>query len=300
MNRRDRRRQISTIAQRPDAGQRFAADMKVATGLHKQNRLKEAVTLYRKITRAYGDLPDVRVAWSNMGAALQMMDKLEDAVAALKKARALNPNHPPPHHNLGMALLKLGREEEGLESLARAIELEPRFRDAWIGFVGACRASGDLARVEDLCRAVLARQPEQMEATLTLGDVMRSQARFAEAEDQYRRCLALDPRRVEPHISLATLMTMTGDAAAGAQVLLEALRAMPTAGPLRTTLLEVLMQVRLTDPAKATDLAEAWAAASPGDETVAKIAQGFSDGSIVVNPPAASVPAEAPAPAIQA
>lgn len=297
MNRRDRRRQISTISQRPDAGQRFAADMKVATGLHKEGTkasMEKAVALYRKIIKAYEDLPEVRVAWSNLGAALQVMGKLEDAVSALKKARALNPNHPPPHHNLGMALLALGRREEGIESLTRAIELEPRFRDAWAGFVNACRESGEIARIEDVCRSVLARQPEQMEATLTLGDVMRAQARFAEAEDLYRRCIALDPRRVEAQVALALLLAATGDPAAGAQILLPLVSEMPQSGQLRSALLELLMQVRATDPDKATTMADAWRDATPGDTVVAKIADGFRDGTITMAAPDGSAPAPAP------
>ncbi|WP_119678860.1 tetratricopeptide repeat protein [Indioceanicola profundi] len=275
MNRRDRRRHISTITQRPDAGQRFAADMKVATGLHKQSRLKDAAALYRKITKAYEDLPEVRVAWSNLGAALQMDGKLEEAVAALKKARSLAPDHPPPHHNLGMALLALGKREEGLESLARAIVLEPRFRDAWVGFVNACRETGEIGRIEELCRTILSRQPDQLEAMLTLGDVMRSQGRFAEAEDQYRSCIALDQRRIEPHVSLAGLMAAIGEPAAGARHLLPIIKEMPNAGPVRSALLELLLQVRSAAPDDALAMAEEWKASSPGDEAVSKIVESF-------------------------
>lgn len=285
MNRQDRRRQLSTLTQRPDAGQRFAADLKVATGLHKEGRLKEAVQIYRKIVKVYEDLPEVRVAWSNLGAALQGMDKLDEAVVALKKARALNPGHPPPHHNLGMALLAQGKTAAALDCLEQAIMLDPAFREPWVTLVSVCQETGDPARIEELCRTILADRPDQYEATLVMADLHRSQGRFAEAEDGYRRCLALQPLALDAHVSLATLQAALGEPARGVEMLLDVLRQAPQLTVLRQPLTELLVAVRAADPARAVALAEGWVAAAPADEVAVQLLAALKD-----QPPAEAAP----------
>ena len=48
------------------------------------------------------------------------------AVALIEKVIALDPDNATARHELGQALADLGREEEGLAQLKRAVELEPR------------------------------------------------------------------------------------------------------------------------------------------------------------------------------
>ncbi|MFM2043766.1 MAG: hypothetical protein RLY86_2342 [Pseudomonadota bacterium] len=278
MNRQDRRRQISTLVQRTDAGQRYAADMKVATGLQKQGKHAEAVALYRRILKAYDGMPDLRVAWSNMGAALQLQGKLEDAVKALKKARSMDPSQPAAHHNLGMALVEQGKVDEGLDSLARAIELQPRFRDAWIGFLQVADQTGHIARAEDLCRTVLAADPDSLAALLALGEVLRRQGRFTEAIDRLNAVIAQEQGAYEAHISLALARLGLGEPVAAADGLLEAVGLMPQVAPLHRAMVEVLVQVKAADAAASDRIARAWAATVPADQQVAAIAGQFALG----------------------
>lgn len=272
MNRSERRRQIATVAKAPDADRRLAADMAVATGLHKQGRLKEAADLYRKIVRAYDGRPEIRVALSNLGAALQAMGRTDEAVQALKKARALKPDAPAPHHNLGMALLNMGRLEEAVDSLTTAVELDPRFRDAWIGLGLALERGGVLDRAETAFRKALEQDPAGMEARFNLANLLRRTGRAEEAIQEYGRCLELRPQFPEAHFAIGRTREETGDFAAAAAAYLEALRLAPAVEGINNQMGLCLQQLFRDDAAAARDFARDWRAAAPDSPTCRHIA----------------------------
>lgn len=258
MNRRDRRRQLAELPKAPDLSARFANDVKIATTLHKQGRLKEAVDVYRKVVKVYEGHPDVRVAWSNLGAALQGLGKFDDAVIALKKARALKPDHPPPHHNLGMALLQQNKLEEALESLTRAIELDPNFHDAWVGLGIACEKLGDMGRAEDACRRALAADPRSLQARFNLANVLRQTGRPDAAKAELEACLAQEPNFAEAIYTLGRLEEVGGNPAAAAERYLATLKLVPQAEPVHNQLGQVLQALAERDPEQARRLAATW------------------------------------------
>lgn len=258
MNRADRRRQLSTLTKAPDVGQRFAADMRVATDLHKQGRLKEAADLYRKIVRVYDGLPDIRVALSNLGAALQGLGKGDEAIQALKKARALRPDAPAPHHNLGMAYLNQGRLVDAIESLTSAIERDQGFRDAWIGLALACERAGDAPRAEAALRRALDADPNSVEARYNLGNLLRRTGRPDEAVQEFGICLEIEPRFMEAHFTIGRTREEQGDLAAAAGAYLEALRLGPLVEGVNNQMGVCLQQLAKADAATARDMATLW------------------------------------------
>lgn len=59
-----------------------------------------------------------------MGAALGILGKLEDAVVALDRAIEINPNDPDVWYNKSNALRLLGRTREAYEAQVKAKELK--------------------------------------------------------------------------------------------------------------------------------------------------------------------------------
>lgn len=262
-NRQERRRRIAAIQKAPDIAQRFAADMKVATGLHKQGRVREAADLYRRITRAYADHPEVRIAWSNLGAALQGLGRLDDAVHALKKARALRPDQPAPHHNLGMALLNRGDLEGAAESLERAVALDPGFADAWVGLGIVRQRTGDLPGTEEAWNRAMAARPDLMEPRFNLATLYAQTGRRDEALAAFRACLERQPRFPEATYAIGRLLEDSGDFDGAAGQYLQALRLVPGVEPIHNQLGHVLQALARSDAGKARALAEEWRSAFP-------------------------------------
>jgi len=69
--------------------------------------------------------PDFPKAYSNLGATLQELGRLEEAEAICTQAIALKPDFAEAHSNLGNTLQALGRLEEAEASYTQALELKP-------------------------------------------------------------------------------------------------------------------------------------------------------------------------------
>lgn len=95
-----------------------------------QRKWAEAAPLLEKAVRAAPENPD---PYFHLAQAYQGLERHEDAVAALKKSIALNPelSHndyqvTTAHYRLGQSLLKLGRKEEGERELQLSAELKSK------------------------------------------------------------------------------------------------------------------------------------------------------------------------------
>ncbi len=66
-------------------------------------------------------------AWDKKGLVLSMQKKHEQAEKAFRLALAYEPENTDAHHHLGLALLELGRREEGLQSIREALRIDPDF-----------------------------------------------------------------------------------------------------------------------------------------------------------------------------
>jgi predicted O-linked N-acetylglucosamine transferase (SPINDLY family) len=82
------------------------------------------------IDRAIAINPRVAAAYSNRGAALKQLKRLDEAVSSYERAIALQPDTPEAHSNLGNALRELRRPEQALASYDRAIAIKPDYADA--------------------------------------------------------------------------------------------------------------------------------------------------------------------------
>jgi tetratricopeptide (TPR) repeat protein len=66
--------------------------------------------------------PRERTGPSNLAVAYNRIGQYDQAIAEARESIRLNPNFPPPHRNLGLALLRLNRFAEARDVLAQAIQ----------------------------------------------------------------------------------------------------------------------------------------------------------------------------------
>jgi tetratricopeptide (TPR) repeat protein len=107
------------VALRPNSGIAF---LNLGAALEKMGRLDEALAAYHKVI----DLdPQDAVAYGNLGGLLNKMGRRDEAIAACRKAIELDPRIGGYHNNLGIALFRQGRLDEALVACRKAIELQP-------------------------------------------------------------------------------------------------------------------------------------------------------------------------------
>jgi Tfp pilus assembly protein PilF len=79
--------------------------------------------------RAIAADPDFGNPYNDIGAYLIELGRYEEAIPWLRKAmtaKRYEPRHYP-HANLGRALLKLGRQAEAIAAFRKALEIEPSY-----------------------------------------------------------------------------------------------------------------------------------------------------------------------------
>ncbi|GAB6879601.1 tetratricopeptide repeat protein [Halorubrum gandharaense] len=99
------------------------------------NRFEEATeTFERAASFAEDGTLEQQEAWTNKGVAHAELEEYDEAIGAYKEA--LRHNEESEHAataetNLAYALHEFGREEQALEHAERAVEIDPRFAQAW-------------------------------------------------------------------------------------------------------------------------------------------------------------------------
>ncbi len=135
----------------------------------------------------------------NLGAYLQSRGRITEAITQYKAAIALTSDaglRAQAYANLGGAQRVLGQDEAAQQSFDEALQLNPSQASAWLGEGLLAQKQGRVSEaIVDLSRAV-ALQPTG-ERFLALGRSLQQAARLPEALDAYRRALKLSPDLTE-------------------------------------------------------------------------------------------------------
>ena len=134
---------------------------------------RDNVTFY---THILAHNPTARSAQYNLGNALIIAQRPEEALAAFRIATAQQPDSVDAHSNTGRALMDLGRLDEAADRLRHALEMDPRHKVSLQNLA--------LVRVR--------------------------QQRPEEALDVYRRLLEIDPRHVGGHSGMGIALHYLG------------------------------------------------------------------------------------------
>jgi tetratricopeptide (TPR) repeat protein/serine/threonine protein kinase len=172
-----------------------------------QGKQEEAVAAFGK---AIALQPDYAMAHSNLGSSLKEQGKLEEALTALRKAIALKPDYAPAHENLGCALHEQGKLEEAVEALLKAIALKPDHAQAHYNLGIPLKEQGKLEEAVAAYRKAIALKPDHAKAHNNLGGALHDQGKLEEAVTTYRKAIALRPDHAAAHKNLGGVLREQG------------------------------------------------------------------------------------------
>ena len=78
----------------------------------------------------------------NLGVALSLLGRSDEALARFRKATELNPNLPLAWYNIGLGSMNLQRYDDAVDAFTRATRLAPKDSEAWIWLANAYQAKG--------------------------------------------------------------------------------------------------------------------------------------------------------------
>jgi Flp pilus assembly protein TadD len=217
--------------------------------------------------------PAFAPAYTELGRALLVLGKADDALATLRKAIELAPRDPEAHSGLGVALLATGRSDPAVTELAKAAELDPgsaprqtnlgtallmrgRVTEAVRAYELAARiAPKDARTLSDLGTALLADNQvdraiaalkralavDAQRATLhsNLGYALQQKRDVPGAIAEFREAIRLDEKLVSAWINLATALAQTGDLVEARRALVRAQKLDPSDPRVRANLDEL-------------------------------------------------------------
>ena len=151
--------------------------------------------------RDSADLPQLRQASSSK--------KFSTEFAGFQHAVAIHPDDAQAHNNLGVALTMLRRPNEAAEHLEQAARLDPKYVAAQFNLGVMLLDRGDLVRAREQFARVLRLDPEHVGAHINVGGLLLSQNEFVAAAEHFERALSV---RSDPgaHFNLGTARMKQG------------------------------------------------------------------------------------------
>ncbi len=148
----------------------------------------------------------------NMGVAHLTSGDAKQAIMEFSQAIGDASENPIYHNALGLALLMDRRSDLAIASLQRAVELDPKFSDAYNNLGSAYAQRGAYKQAAQAFRQALANPtyltPQQ--AYLNLGNVYVMEGRTADAVVEFKRALGISPDFAEAHNRLGYTYLMQG------------------------------------------------------------------------------------------
>lgn len=186
---------------------------------------------YRTHLSIYSDTvakrPDNPRAHYNLGVALDLLGKLDEAIAHYVEAVRLRANYAEAHSNLGLALYKKGRLNEAVEHFSEAIRYRPDLAVTRHQFAVALKKLGrtEEAIIQDVEAVRL--KPDDADAHNDLGTLLFDKDRLTEAVAQFSEAVRLKPGYAEANHNLGLALYSLGRVKEAIPYLTEAVRLKP-------------------------------------------------------------------------
>ena len=183
-----------------------AASVLLATARRRAGDPKAATEVLEPLMRTQAAGP---AAWFEYGLALGSVGRGDEAIRALKKAVSLQPDHAEAWRALGDHLLAIGDYEGGDAAYARHIQSSAHHPDVRQAAVAMVR--NDVPMAETLLRRYLKRAPTDTAAIRMLAEVAVRCGRNEDAQKLLERCLELAPGFAAARYNYAVLLHRLND-----------------------------------------------------------------------------------------
>ena len=168
-------------------------------------RAGDGVMAEQLCREALAEFPGEPNLTSLLGAALNRQGRGAEAEPHLRRALEDEPAYAKGHEELGRSLLQQGRTEEAIGCLRQAHALDPKLQSTQLALVQALADAGHADEAERLMQAFLRADPAREQ--FAKAAELHREGRFEEAEGIYRAILQRDPRNLEA-LRLLALVAM--------------------------------------------------------------------------------------------
>jgi tetratricopeptide (TPR) repeat protein len=158
----------------------------------------ELEVIYRSRTGRHVEVPRVgeKTAefWNNKGGSLSSLGRYQEAIDCLDKALEIDPRYAYAWTNKGACLRSLGRYQEAISCYDKALEIDPRNATAWNNKGSSLGSLGRYQEAISCYDKALEIDPRYALVWTNKGSSLGSLGRYQEAIDCLDKALEIDPR----------------------------------------------------------------------------------------------------------
>lgn len=151
---------------------------------------KKAVAAAQDAAAAIANQPEIMDA---LGRAQLAVGEANQAQATFGKLAAMRPNSPVPHLRMADAHLATKNREAAIQSLRKALEIQPQLMEAQAGLASLYMAGGAFDQALRIAQDVKKQRPKAAAGHLIEGDVHSAKKSWKEAISAYQAALKLAP-----------------------------------------------------------------------------------------------------------
>ncbi len=173
-----------------------------------QGNLSQARKYYQDcINKGFND----HRVFSNYGGILKSIGKLQEAVLYLRKAIEIKPDLAEAYSNLGGILRDIDKFQEAELLTRKAIQLKPELADAHSNLGTILKGLGKLKEAELSQRKALELEPSLLEAHYNLGLVLQALGKLQEAKLSTLKAIEINPNLAKAYFVLSILQSSNED-----------------------------------------------------------------------------------------
>jgi len=192
-----------------------------------QERAREAIPPLEKAARA-GQDPAVE---THLAVALRRVGRMDDALARLTRAIKRRPAHGEAFHELGYLLLSLQRFDEAIATLEHGLEqiseTAPDAVPLWVQLGVVHHTQRDRHKARAAFAKAIEIAPDHPGAHYNMGSLLIADAEFARAVEHLQRALAANSKDVQARLKLGVCLLELGRTDDALEYLRSALRSDP-------------------------------------------------------------------------
>ena len=136
--------------------------------------------------------------------------RLDESIAAYRKAIEFDANYAVFHYELGLALVGKGELDEAIASYRKAIEFDPNFSEAHNNLGTVLQSKGQIDDAITDYRVAIELEPDNARAHNNLGTVLQSKGQLDDAITEYRKAIELEPDNARTHNNLGSVLQGKG------------------------------------------------------------------------------------------
>ena len=183
------------------------AHFNLGAALEAMDKPQEAVDEYRRVLKLR---PDDAIARNGLGAALQSMGRIGEAIYEYRRVLSARPDDLDARYNLGSALLSQDSGEEAAAQFQQVLKARPDDSDALANLGRALAAENKMPDAASTFEGALRIDPQNADAHYDLGRVLAAQGDLPRAAAEFENALRLNPDHASAHSDLGTVLAMQG------------------------------------------------------------------------------------------